>query len=113
MGLFESKIIVYRDLNLNSISNNSVLISHCALLYLHFNFITVIFFYAGLPVLILIIILYIQDLATAGATKRPTCCVLVLTKPIKGELGKEELEKLEADYSQVVSDVNELSSSLF
>ncbi|KVH96895.1 hypothetical protein Ccrd_001013, partial [Cynara cardunculus var. scolymus] len=25
-----------------------------------------------------------------GATKRPTCCVLVLTKPTKGELGEEE-----------------------
>ncbi|XP_058114990.1 H/ACA ribonucleoprotein complex subunit 2-like protein [Magnolia sinica] len=54
-----------------------------------------------------------EDLATAGATKRPTCCVLVLTKPTKGELGQEELEKLKADYTQVVSDVNELTSSLF
>ncbi|KAK9277559.1 hypothetical protein L1049_007104 [Liquidambar formosana] len=54
-----------------------------------------------------------EDLATAGATKRPTCCVLVLTKPSKGELGQEEQEKLKADYAQVVSDVSELTSSLF
>ncbi|XP_010261797.1 PREDICTED: H/ACA ribonucleoprotein complex subunit 2-like protein [Nelumbo nucifera] len=54
-----------------------------------------------------------EDLATAGATKRPTCCVLVLTKPTKGELGQEEQEKLKADYEQVVSDVSELTSSLF
>ncbi|XP_077236647.1 H/ACA ribonucleoprotein complex subunit 2-like protein [Tasmannia lanceolata] len=54
-----------------------------------------------------------EDLATAGATKRPTCCVLVLTKPNKGELGQEEEEKLKADYTQVVSDVNELASSLY
>jgi hypothetical protein len=54
-----------------------------------------------------------QDLASAGATKRPTCCVLVLTKPTKGEIGKEDQEKLRADYDQVVSDVSELTSSLF
>eukprot|EP00262_Sarcandra_glabra_P011893 TRINITY_DN2942_c1_g3_i1.p1 TRINITY_DN2942_c1_g3~~TRINITY_DN2942_c1_g3_i1.p1 ORF type:complete len:152 (+),score=20.85 TRINITY_DN2942_c1_g3_i1:50-505(+) len=54
-----------------------------------------------------------EDLATAGATKRPTCCVLVLTKPTKGELGQEEQEKLKADYTQVVSDVTELTSTLF
>ncbi|KAK9116276.1 hypothetical protein Sjap_015223 [Stephania japonica] len=53
-----------------------------------------------------------EDLATAGATKRPTCCVLVLTKPMKGELGKEEQEKLKAEYDQVVSEVSELTSSL-
>ncbi|XP_038688095.1 H/ACA ribonucleoprotein complex subunit 2-like protein [Tripterygium wilfordii] len=54
-----------------------------------------------------------EDLANAGATKRPTCCVLVLTKPTKGQLGQEEQEKLKADYDQVVSDVSELTSSLF
>ncbi|CAN0842541.1 H/ACA ribonucleoprotein complex subunit 2-like protein [Linum grandiflorum] len=54
-----------------------------------------------------------EDLATAGNTKRPTCCVLVQMKPAKGELAKEELEKLKSDYDQVVADVSELSSSLF
>ncbi|GLU13306.1 hypothetical protein SLE2022_299460 [Rubroshorea leprosula] len=54
-----------------------------------------------------------EDLATAGATKRPTCCVLVLTKPIKGEITQEEQEKLKADYNQVVKEVTELTSSLF
>ncbi|KAB5538285.1 hypothetical protein DKX38_015818 [Salix brachista] len=54
-----------------------------------------------------------QLLIIAGATKRPQCCVLVLTKPTKGELGKEDQEKLGADYDQVVSDVSELASSLF
>ncbi|CAL5443278.1 unnamed protein product [Camellia sinensis] len=29
-----------------------------------------------------------EDLANAGATKRPTCCILVLTKPMTGELGQ-------------------------
>ncbi|KAK1268242.1 H/ACA ribonucleoprotein complex subunit 2-like protein [Acorus gramineus] len=53
-----------------------------------------------------------EDLATAGATKRPTCCVLVMTKPTKGELGQEEQEKLISDYKQVVSDVTELMSTL-
>ncbi|KAF8407923.1 hypothetical protein HHK36_007061 [Tetracentron sinense] len=54
-----------------------------------------------------------EDLVTAGATKRPTCCVLILTKPTKGELGQEEQEKLKADYAQVVSDLSEITSSLF
>ncbi|XP_042503294.1 H/ACA ribonucleoprotein complex subunit 2-like protein [Macadamia integrifolia] len=54
-----------------------------------------------------------DDLAIAGATKRPTCCILVLTKPTKGELAQEEQEKLKGDYDQVVSDVTELASSLF
>lgn len=57
--------------------------------------------------------LHCQELATAGATKRPTCCVLVLAKPTKGELAIEEQEKMKSDYSQIVSDVTELTSSLF
>ncbi|KAL7107411.1 hypothetical protein ACP275_06G052300 [Erythranthe tilingii] len=54
-----------------------------------------------------------EDLANAGATKRPTCCVLVLTKPVKGELGQEEQEKLKGDYDQVASDLSELANSMF
>ncbi|KAG8094317.1 hypothetical protein GUJ93_ZPchr0012g19178 [Zizania palustris] len=42
-----------------------------------------------------------EDLATAGTTKRPTCCVLVLTKPAKGELEEEIKEKLKTDYDQL------------
>ncbi|KAK9118696.1 hypothetical protein Scep_016789 [Stephania cephalantha] len=53
-----------------------------------------------------------EDLATAGATKRPTCCVLVLTRPTKGELGKEEQEKLKAEYDQVATEVSELAASV-
>ncbi|KAK6121972.1 hypothetical protein DH2020_044288 [Rehmannia glutinosa] len=52
------------------------------------------------------------DLANAGATKRPTCCVLVLTKPAKGELGQEEQEKLKGEYDQVSSDISELANSM-
>ncbi|OIS97757.1 haca ribonucleoprotein complex subunit 2-like protein [Nicotiana attenuata] len=54
-----------------------------------------------------------EDLANAGATKRPTCCVLVLTKPTKGELNQEDQEKLKEDYDQVVSEIRETTSSLF
>ncbi|GMQ11139.1 hypothetical protein CsSME_00053895 [Camellia sinensis var. sinensis] len=53
------------------------------------------------------------DLANAGATKRPTCCVLVLTKPTKGELTQEEQEKLKSEYDPVASEVSELASSMF
>ncbi|CAH2073569.1 unnamed protein product [Thlaspi arvense] len=52
-----------------------------------------------------------EDLAQAGATKRPTCCVLVMLKPAKGELSAEDLEKLKTDYEQVADDIKELSSS--
>lgn len=55
----------------------------------------------------------LQDLANAGSTKRPTCCVLVQTKPNKGELGSTEQEKLKADFDQVVAEVSELTSTLF
>ncbi|KAL2645817.1 hypothetical protein AAZV13_05G014900 [Glycine max] len=54
-----------------------------------------------------------EDLAGAGATKRPTCCVLVQTKPVKGEIERGEQEKLKSDYDQVVSEVTELTTSLF
>ncbi|XP_042390466.1 H/ACA ribonucleoprotein complex subunit 2-like protein [Zingiber officinale] len=54
-----------------------------------------------------------EDLAVAGVTKRPTCCILVTTKPIKGELTQDVQEKLQADYNQVVAEVKELTASLF
>ncbi|KAI9117205.1 hypothetical protein K1719_011371 [Acacia pycnantha] len=54
-----------------------------------------------------------EDLASAGVTKRPTCCVLVMTKPAKGELDKGEQEKLKSDYDQVVSEIKEVTASLF
>lgn len=54
-----------------------------------------------------------EELAGAGATKRPTCCVLVTTKPAKGEIEQGEQEKLKSDYDQVVSEVTEVTASLF
>ncbi|KAH9622088.1 hypothetical protein KSS87_005276 [Heliosperma pusillum] len=54
-----------------------------------------------------------EDLASAGATKRPTCCVLVLPKLTKGELSQEDQDKLKADYDQVASEVRELASSMY
>ncbi|KAJ7956538.1 H/ACA ribonucleoprotein complex subunit 2-like protein [Quillaja saponaria] len=54
-----------------------------------------------------------EDLASAGATKRPTCCVLVQTKPTKGELDKEVQDKLKSEYNHVVADITELTTSLF
>ncbi|XP_062103052.1 H/ACA ribonucleoprotein complex subunit 2-like protein [Humulus lupulus] len=54
-----------------------------------------------------------EDLANAGATKRPTCSVLVMTKPAKGELSPKELEKLKSEYDQVKAEVSELAATLF
>lgn len=62
---------------------------------------------------VMLFILFFQDLAGAGATKRPTCCVLVQTKPAKGEIEQGEQEKLKSDYDQVVAEVTELTTSLF
>lgn len=56
---------------------------------------------------------FLQDLAGAGATKRPTCCVLVLTSPTKGSLSEEEDKKLKEDYSEVVKEVRELATPFF
>ncbi|GMN57990.1 hypothetical protein TIFTF001_027094 [Ficus carica] len=56
-----------------------------------------------------------EDLANAGATKRPTCCVLVMTKPAnaKATPSEEELDKLKSEYSQVATEVSELVATLF
>lgn len=55
----------------------------------------------------------LQDLAGAGATKRPTCCVLVLTSPTKGGISEEDQKKLKEDYKEVVKEVQELTSSFY
>ncbi|TQD79776.1 hypothetical protein C1H46_034639, partial [Malus baccata] len=46
-----------------------------------------------------------EDLANAGATKRPTCCVLVTTKPNKGALSQEDEDKIKENYDEVVGEV--------
>ena len=56
---------------------------------------------------------WLQDLANAGATKRPTCCVLVLPKPTKGELGEEIQQKLKTEYDEVATEITSLAASLF
>lgn len=55
----------------------------------------------------------LQDLANAGATKRPTCCVMVLPKPTKGELAEEDKEKLKTEYDQVATEITSLAASMF
>ncbi|EPS73233.1 hypothetical protein M569_01524 [Genlisea aurea] len=54
-----------------------------------------------------------EDLANAGKTKKPTCCVLVQTQPTKGELGQEEGDKLKGEYDSVASDISEVANSMF
>jgi H/ACA ribonucleoprotein complex subunit 2 len=39
--------------------------------------------------------------------------VLVLTKPAKGQLEGEVMEKLKTDYDQVMSEVAEVTSAMF
>lgn len=59
------------------------------------------------------IMFFLQDLANAGATKRPTCCVLVMTHRVKGEMSPDEQEKLKSEYSQVATEVSELAATIF
>ncbi|KAK1619653.1 hypothetical protein QYE76_025170 [Lolium multiflorum] len=54
-----------------------------------------------------------EELATAGTTKRPTCCVLVMTKPAKGEISEEVKEKLQTEYNKVVTEVAQVTSEMF
>ncbi|KAL4559358.1 hypothetical protein LXL04_031496 [Taraxacum kok-saghyz] len=54
-----------------------------------------------------------EDLANAGATKRPTCCVLVLSKPTKGELAEEIQKKLKTEYDEVSTEITSLAASMF
>ncbi|KAL4568070.1 hypothetical protein LXL04_023671 [Taraxacum kok-saghyz] len=54
-----------------------------------------------------------EDLANAGATKRPTCCVLVLSKPTKGELAEEIQKKLKTEYDEVSTEIASLAASMF
>ncbi|XP_071733192.1 H/ACA ribonucleoprotein complex subunit 2-like protein [Rutidosis leptorrhynchoides] len=54
-----------------------------------------------------------EDLANAGATKRPTCCVLVLPKPTKGELDEEVQKKLKTEYEEVAKEITSLAASMF
>ncbi|KAJ3694781.1 hypothetical protein LUZ60_000158 [Juncus effusus] len=54
-----------------------------------------------------------EDLANAGATKRPTCCVLITTKPNKGEIEAEMKEKLQTECDQISAEISELHSSMY
>eukprot|EP00249_Psilotum_nudum_P001066 c13354_g1_i1 orf=150-626(+) len=54
-----------------------------------------------------------EDLAKAGVTKRPTCCVLILTEPEKGEVNEDEKAKFREDYDEVVKEVKSLTRALF
>jgi H/ACA ribonucleoprotein complex subunit 2 len=43
-----------------------------------------------------------EELGQAGLTKRPTSCMLILPKPVKGEAGKDEEAKEFAElYTEV------------
>lgn len=55
----------------------------------------------------------LQDLGGAGATKRPTSCMLVLPPPLKGEVAEEEKEKFGKEYEEVVKEVKVLLSAVF
>eukprot|EP00250_Pteridium_aquilinum_P004083 c14320_g1_i1 orf=86-547(+) len=54
-----------------------------------------------------------EDLASASITKRPTCCVLVMTEPQKGEVKEEDKVKFKEDFDDVVKEVRSLTASFF
>lgn len=54
-----------------------------------------------------------EDLASASITKRPTCCVLVMTEPQKGEVKEEDKAKFKEDFDDIVKEVRSLTASFF
>ena len=52
-----------------------------------------------------------QDLGAAGATKRPTSCMLILKTAPKGDVGEEDAKKFEADFDEVVKEIKEITST--
>eukprot|EP00898_Chlorokybus_atmophyticus_P005813 jgi/Chlat1/6232/Chrsp44S05766 len=56
---------------------------------------------------------YIYDLGTAGATKRPTSCMLILPAPLKPDLvTKEDQAKFSTELTELSKEVEELHSNL-
>ncbi|KAH7430900.1 hypothetical protein KP509_08G019800 [Ceratopteris richardii] len=54
-----------------------------------------------------------EDLAGASITKRPTCCVLVMSEQQKGEVKEEERAKFIEDFDKVIKEVRALTASYF
>eukprot|EP00897_Mesotaenium_endlicherianum_P006075 jgi/Mesen1/5496/ME000276S04627 len=55
-----------------------------------------------------------EDLGTAGATKRPTSCMLILPTPPKGDVSGDEAAKFKEEYDEVVKEVREqLAAAVF
>lgn len=54
-----------------------------------------------------------EDLAGAGATKRPTCCVLILTEPQKGDVNDGDNAKFKEDFDEIVKEIKSLTASFF
>jgi len=55
-----------------------------------------------------------EDLGIAGATKRPTSCMLIMPAPVKqGAATDEEVLKLREEYDDIVKEVEGLSAALF
>ena len=52
-----------------------------------------------------------QDLGAAGATKRPTSCMLILKTAPKGDVGEEDAKKFAADFDEVVKEIKEITST--
>lgn len=54
-----------------------------------------------------------EDLGTAGSTKRPTSCMLILPVAPKGDVGEEDAAKFKAEYDEVVMEVKELATTVY
>jgi H/ACA ribonucleoprotein complex subunit 2 len=53
--------------------------------------------------------LCLQDLGTAGLTKRPTSCMLILPKPPKGDVPEEEASKFKEDYDELLVEAKSIA----
>lgn len=53
--------------------------------------------------------LRLQDLGTAGLTKRPTSCMLILPKPPKGDVPEDEATEFKSDYDELLTEAKSIA----
>ena len=62
---------------------------------------------------VLILHFYGQELGAAGLTKRPTSCMLLLPKPVKGGEDNDEAKEFAESFADVHKRVKAVQPSVF
>jgi H/ACA ribonucleoprotein complex subunit 2 len=62
-------------------------------------------------VVIVLVVLLLQELGASGLSKRPTSCMLVLPKPIKGAQDDAEQKEFEEAYQEVEKKIKTIKTT--